>query len=49
MALPVSVERALCLQGVQPDVATYNVLLQACERQNKLDIIGQLISQVRVS
>ena len=25
-----------------------NVLLQACERQNKLDIIGQLISQVRV-
>ena len=36
------------MQEVQPDVATYNVLLQACERQNKLDIIGQLISQVGV-
>ena len=63
------------LQGVQPDVATYNVLLQACtspnhlprppppstafdavatphvplqacERQNKLDIIAQLIEQM---
>ena len=34
-------------QGVQPDVATYNVLLQACERARKLDVITQLIQQAR--
>ena len=31
---------------VLPDVATYNVLLQACERQDKFDIIERLIQQM---
>ena len=31
---------------VPPDVATYNVLLQACDKQSKFDIIAQLIESM---